>query len=401
MRRLATVARPLLHCETMETTTYAGTKRILDADSHVMELPGWLDDHADARTRALLRPLELGKAGAMADKAIAAADQRRAAGTRVDDETLEQELMGLKGWYAHGSFDGDDRGRVMDHLGFDAQLVFPTFAPVQFVGDDPELLHGGSRALNRAMAAFCADPRLLPVAYVPWTDPSEVVAIAREAIDEGCAAVMVPSLPGKLGPTHPEHDPLWALLEERGVPVVTHIGGGGRSLRPAFHNNGVVVTDWIGGGENLRSKDFLAVHANPSYFFGCLVMDGVLERFPGLRGASVEQGASWVPGWIRQLDIAQATFGKTEPVLRNLPMKPSEYVQRQLRFTPFPTEDVGWMIDQAGEDLFLFSSDYPHPEGGRNPIARFDGCLTSHSESAREKFYYSNMAGLMGHALVR
>ena len=46
------------------TKTYAGTKRILDADSHVMELPGWLSQYADARTREILRPLELGAAGA-------------------------------------------------------------------------------------------------------------------------------------------------------------------------------------------------------------------------------------------------------------------------------------------------------------------------------------------------
>lgn len=383
------------------TDTYAGPRRILDADSHVMELPGWLAEFADARTRELLRPLELGKAGAMADKAVAAADSRRNSGTIVDEEALSSELMGLKGWYAHGSSNGEDRKRVMDHLGFEAQLVFPTFAPVQFIGTDRELLHGGSRALNRAMADFCgSDRRLLAVAYVPWTDPAEMVSIAEEAIELGCGAVMVPSDPGTLGPSHPGHDALWALLEERGVPVVTHIGGGGRSLKPAFHNNGITVTDWIGGGENLRSKDFLAIHANPSYFFGCLVMDGVLERFPGLRGASVEQGATWVPGWIRQLDIAQATFAKTEPVLRGLPMKPSEYVQRQLRFTPFPTEDVGWMIDQAGDDLFLFSSDYPHPEGGRNPIGRFEASLANHADETREKFYYRNMAHLMGRVLA-
>jgi uncharacterized protein len=268
---------------------------------------------------------------------------------------------------------------------------------VQFVGKDRELLHGGSRALNRAMTAFCdADPRLLAVTYVPWTEPSEMVKIAEEAIDLGGAAVMVPSEPGPLGPSHGDHDPLWALLQERNVPVVTHIGGGGRSLKPAFHNNGITVTDWIGGGENLRSKDFMAIHANPSYFFASLVMDGVLERFPGLRGASVEQGASWVPSWVRQLDIAQNTFGKTEPVLRNLSLKPSEFVQRQLRFTPFPSEDIGWMIDQTNDDLYLFSSDYPHPEGGRNPIGRFEASLADRSELIRDKFYFRNMAFLMG-----
>jgi uncharacterized protein len=377
--------------------TYAGSRRILDADSHVMELPEWLASFADARTREILRPLELGKAGAMADKAVATADARRASGVTVDEATLQAELMGLKGWYAHGSFDGHDRARVIDHLGFEAQLVFPTFAPVQFVGKDRELLHGGSRALNRAMTAFCdADPRLLAVTYVPWTEPSEMVKIAEEAIDLGGAAVMVPSEPGPLGPSHGDHDPLWALLQERNVPVVTHIGGGGRSLKPAFHNNGITVTDWIGGGENLRSKDFMAIHANPSYFFASLVMDGVLERFPGLRGASVEQGASWVPSWVRQLDIAQNTFGKTEPVLRNLSLKPSEFVQRQLRFTPFPSEDIGWMIDQTNDDLYLFSSDYPHPEGGRNPIGRFEASLADRSELIRDKFYFRNMAFLMG-----
>ena len=59
------------------------------------------------------------------------------------------------------------------------------------------------------------------------------------------------------------------------------------------------------------------------------------------------------------------------------------------------------MIDQCGPDLFLFSSDYPHPEGGRNPIGRFDACLVGHSAEVREKFYFSNMAGLMGPMLAR
>jgi hypothetical protein len=31
-------------------------------------------------------------------------------------------------------------------------------------------------------------------------------------------------------------------------------------------------------------------------------------------------------------------------------------VHRQLRFTSHPTEAVGWMIEQAGDDLFMFSS---------------------------------------------
>jgi hypothetical protein len=41
-----------------------------------------------------------------------------------------------------------------------------------------------------------------------------------------------------------------------------------------------------------------------------------------------------------------------------LPLPASEYVHRQLWFTPFPTEPVGWLIEECDDDLFLFSSDY-------------------------------------------
>jgi len=49
--------------------------------------------------------------------------------------------------------------------------------------------------------------------------------------------------------------------------------------------------------------------------------------------------------------------------------------RRQLAFTPFPTEPLSWMFEQAGADLFLLSSDYPHIEGGRNPLEHFESTL--------------------------
>ncbi len=76
-------------------------------------------------------------------------------------------------------------------------------------------------------------------------------------------------------------------------------------------------------------------------------------------------------------------------------MRASEYIRRQVRFTPFATEPVGWLIERAGEELFLFSSDYPHPEGGRDPIARFEVSLEGVSEDARERFYSRNFADMM------
>jgi len=65
-------------------------------------------------------------------------------------------------------------------------------------------------------------------------------------------------------------------------------------------------------------------------------------------------------------------------------------------FTPFPTEPVGWLVEQAGEDLFLFSSDYPHPEGGRDPVKRFEQSLAGAGPAALDKFYSENFTAMMG-----
>jgi predicted TIM-barrel fold metal-dependent hydrolase len=125
-----------------------------------------------------------------------------------------------------------------------------------------------------------------------------------------------------------------------------------------------------------------------------MVLDGVFEKFPGLMLGVIEQGALWVPALLRRIDIAQGTFKKSEPLLTELPMKASDYIRRQVRFTPYPTEPVSWLIEQAGEELFLFSSDYPHPEGTRNPIERFEESLGGLSEDARDRFYSRNFAEL-------
>jgi len=185
------------------------------------------------------------------------------------------------------------------------------------------------------------------------------------------------------------------LLEESGIPFMLHVGGGGRPLRRAFNNNGKPpTTDFLGGGENIRSKDFMVLHYPPETFLTCMALDGIFERFPKLRSGCIEQGAMWVVPWLMRLDIAQQTFQRTEPALK-LPLKASEYIRRQVKFTPFPTEPVGWMIEQAGPELFLFSTDYPHPEGGRDPIGRFEDSMRGISEDIKERFYSRNFAAMM------
>jgi predicted TIM-barrel fold metal-dependent hydrolase len=377
--------------------TYADTREIFDADSHVMELPGFLDGFLTPEMHGRLRDNSLDRMRGLIDDGLAAAQARRDDARKA--AAAEDRLLTDKGWRALGAFEPGERSRALDLLGFRCQLVFATFAGLLYAGSDVDRLYAGSEAQNAALADFCAsDPRLVAVAHVPLVEPARATAAARAAIEAGCGAVMVPSTAAATrAPTHPALDPFWDLLAEADVPFVLHVGGGGRLLDPAFHDNGMPVTDHLGGGENVRSKDYLAIAHSPEVFLGALILDGLFDRFPKLRGACIEQGAGWVVTWMKRLDHARSQFQRTEAPLQALKQEPSDYVRRHLKFTPFPGEPVGWMIEQAGAELFMFSSDYPHPEGGRDPIGKFVRTLDGVSEADQRRFFAGNMAELLGH----
>ena len=370
---------------------------VFDADSHLMEVDEWLPTYADAQVRDRLRPLGFDKAGAGAAELMSSLPALWAQ-QRGEDVTADV-LTGPKGWRAPGALDAEVRIRVLDALGISAQLVFPTFSLAQFTGgDDVELLYGGTRALNRAMVDFCRhDPRLKAVGFLPLRDPAVAVDALDEALADGVAAVWIPSdAPGDFSPAHVDVEPVWARLAEAGVPFVLHVGGG-KLLPKAFHNNGrPLPKDWLGGGENLRAKDFPVVHHSPERFLACLALDGVFDRHPGLRGGAIELGASWVPGLLRNVDHAHRSFSRSEPDLQSLPLLPSEYLRRQVRFTPFSFEDTAWLIEQCGPELFMFSTDYPHPEGGRRPFERFAAELDAFDDDTKERFFWLNGAELLG-----
>jgi predicted TIM-barrel fold metal-dependent hydrolase len=103
---------------------------------------------------------------------------------------------------------------------------------------------------------------------------------------------------------------------------------------------------------------------------------------------------------MRQLDAALEAFAKSEERLRALQLRPSDYVRRQIRITPYPTEPVGWIIEQTGPEVCLFSSDWPHVEGGRNPMKRFEDSLAGIAEDAKRRFYCDNFVDLMGAGLA-
>ena len=391
-----------------------------DADAHVMETPGWLRDHADPGVRERIEALEYesgnelrqtGDPGEQRRDLDAAFESMRRKHESDDYRAVEaEEIMLRKNFAATGSFIAEHRSRALDLLGFASQLVFNTFHNSRLHdwehSGDIEFAIGAARAHNRAMVEFCAhDRRLLATLYVPLADLDRAGALAEEAIAMGASALLVASgCPPTHSPSHIGLDPVWRAASDAGIPIVFHVGGTGALIDRHYFDNGLPIPpDFHGGAENFRSVDYMGIPGPPAQTLATMIFDGVFERFPALRVGVIEQGAIWVPSWMRQMESAFDAFSRHEERLQKLTMRPSEYVRRQIRFTPYPTEDVGWITAQAGPDVCLFSSDYPHVEGGRKPIERFEASLGSipdnRIEAVRQAFYHDNFVDLMGNAL--
>jgi predicted TIM-barrel fold metal-dependent hydrolase len=394
---------------------YSEGRIVHDADAHIMETPTWLRDHAERAYRDRLPVLRYPGGNELRQTGDPAAQQQdlnasfkklRARHASAEYRADEQaEIMARKNFAATGSFIAEDRPRALDLLGFSSQLVFNTFHngrlhDLEHAGDD-DLVYAAARAHNRGMLEFCSvDPRLLPSLYVPLVDPERAAAATREALAQGAAALLVASgCPPRFSPSHSELFGVWAQAQEADIPVVFHVGGTGTLIDPHYFVNGKPVPpDFHGGEENFRSVDYMGIPAPPAQTLATLIFDGVLGRFPDLHIGVIEQGAIWVPSWLRQMESAFEAFHRHEERLQTLSLRPGDYVHRQVRFTPYPTEDVRWIIEQAGADLVMFSSDYPHVEGGRKPLERFEASLGDVSDEVRRRFYVDNFLFLMGSA---
>ena len=228
-----------------------------------------------------------------------------------------------KNYEAQGAFLKDDRPAAIDHIGVASQLVFTTFCLGNFGFDqsgDIDLCYGAATAHNRMMTDFCSvDKRLLATAYIPLEDFERAERAAKAAIEMGAKALMIPSwCPQNHSPSHIGLFPVWALAQEAGLPILFHVGGE-EKVNLTYKVNGLpAVPDFHGGDANFTSLTYLPISTSVQQTLAALIIDGVFDKFPRLKWGAIELGASWLPGWLRNLDSAAHAFVKNEDRLQKL-----------------------------------------------------------------------------------
>ena len=184
---------------------YIENRLVHDADAHIMETPNWLSDYADPGIRQRIKSPgyvnELRQTGDNEsqlediDAAFARITERHGSDEYRADEAAE--IMNRKNFAATGAFIAEDRPRTLDLIGVASQLVFNTFYNRRLHdwehGSDLDFSYGVARAHNRGMVEFCSvDSRLLPTCYVPLADFERTQARAKEALEMGAAALLIP-----------------------------------------------------------------------------------------------------------------------------------------------------------------------------------------------------------------
>ena len=271
-----------------------------------------------------------------------------------------------------GYRDRTARLRLLDDQGMEGALLFPTLGVgmQEALKRDVPALHAAFRAFNEWLdddwGFDRGDGRLYAAPMITLADATLAAEEVRRVLVAGARILVmipgpVPDGRGYVSPGHPRFDPVWAQLAEAGVPMALHAGLSGVSQYGKLWGTG-----GAGGGdfEGFRHAAFPLVAFQDrgiSDTFAALICHGVLERFPNLRLAAIENGAMWVPDLLRNLADG---YGKMPFAFKEHPV---EQFKRQVWVAPFYEDDMALLKDKLGIDRLLFGSDFPHAEGLTEP----------------------------------
>ena len=189
---------------------------------------------------------------------------------------------------------------VMDSLGLDRTLMFPTMASVveERLRDDPVAIHVIIHALNEWLAdvwGFNYENRI-------YTTPVITLPIVEKAIEElewavkrgaRCILIRPAPVPGFRGPRSfalPEFDPFWERVVEYDLLVGMHSSDSGYSR---------YTSEWDGAAQEMLPFQTNAMSILNEWrpiqdAVASCVIHGLLYRFPKLKIAIVEAGAKWM-----------------------------------------------------------------------------------------------------------
>jgi predicted TIM-barrel fold metal-dependent hydrolase len=264
--------------------------------------------------------------------------------------------------------DRDARIAKLDEFGLEAVWLFPTLGILyeELIKHDIEAVTTLFSAFNRWLDddwGYRRAGRLFAVPYIPLLDPDAAADELRRVVDAGAIAVnvrsaAVPVPGGHRSPFDPVYDGFWGLAAEAGIAVTTHAG---------IEGYDAIVQMWEPGGSEsslFRSplRGIVTKGRAVSDFLGAAVCHKVFERFPDLRMAVVENGASWAPDLRHRLDdAANRNPGYFEH-------HPRDVFGAHVWITPFWEDDIGALIEEVRVDRLLLGSDWPHAEGTRAPV---------------------------------
>jgi predicted TIM-barrel fold metal-dependent hydrolase len=287
------------------------------------------------------------------------------------------------------------RLQLMDELGVDRTLMFPTLASLleERMRDDPALTHVVVHSLNEWLHetwSFTYDDRI-------FTTPVITLPIVEKAIEElewvvqrgaRCILIRPAPVPGYAGSrsfAYPEFDPFWQAVVDNDLLVGMHSSDSGYTR---------YSSDWTGPTEMLPfvldAFRMMANHERPAIDAAtAMTCHGLLSRFPDLRIAFIENGANWVLPFLEHLED---TYDKMPQMFSEDPV---EAFKRNVYVSPFHEDDFEQIIGVLGADHVLFGSDYPHPEGLAEPCSYVDHLPPNLSEADRARIMGGNLADLM------
>jgi uncharacterized protein len=252
--------------------------------------------------------------------------------------------------------------------------------------DDRALRQETLAASNTWLADTCAEAngRLLPVTVLEFEDVDWIVAELTRMRARGSRIFLVPGYPvNGVPPSHPSWDRVWSTATDLGMAPMLHTGFEHTRIDPGWANVGADVTFLRQFGGSFR-------HFAPTTLLNSMIYSGVFERHPRLTLLLAEVGVGWLPFLYREIDDRISPTAELFLGSWKYPMKPSEYLARNVRGTPLSAGNdspIARIIEELPDDMIVFSSDFPHFEGFTDPIGHYAKELADLLPERRERFF--------------